>query len=156
MAGSAGLWHRACPPAASTMTPNPAVLISLRQELRLGDELERRLVDQVHHLGFSPEVAPDGCVAVTWVRERPFAASLFDWRTEGGGGTAAWRAIHRVLGRRLVLMAREPRRDLWFEALSEGVGAVLPLPPREPMVRAALSAATGKGWRPPGGPARRF
>lgn len=124
------------------MTPNPAVLISLREEPAFGAELERQLVDWVRHLGFEPQVAPGAREAVAWVRERHFAASLFDSRAETGG-VAAWRTVHAVLGRRLVLMVHEPHRELWFEALREGVGAVLPLPPRERMVRAALSAAIG-------------
>jgi hypothetical protein len=144
--GGGRLWHRACQPSFPAMTPHPAVLISLRRELPLGDQLERQLVDWVRAFGFEPEVAPGGPEAVAWVRERPYAASLFDWRVEMGLGAAAWRSIHAVLGRRLVLMAPEPRRDLLFEALGEGVGAVLPLPPRPPMVRAALSAATGDRW----------
>lgn len=128
------------------MTLQPAVLISLRDEVPFGGDLERRLVDWVRELGYEPQVANGGPEAVAWVRRRPYAASFCDCETEAATGVEAWRSIHAVLGRRLVLMVREPRRDLWFEALREGVGALLPLPPREPMVRAALSAAIGDSW----------
>lgn len=138
------------------MTLHPTVLISLRREPALGADLERQLVDWVRALGFEAEVVPDGREAVVRVRRRPFAASLFDGGAAGGDGGALWRSIHAVLGRRLVLMTREPTRDLWFEALGEGVGAVLPLPPREAMVRAALQAAVGDACVSPEARTRRF
>lgn len=144
------------PSPVHAMTPNPAVLISLRRERDIDPALERQLADWVGALGFEPLVAPDGREAVAWVRRRPFAASLFDWRSDDGDGVASWRSIHEILGRRLVLMTREPRRGLWFEALCEGVGAVLPLPAREAMVRAALLAAVGDAWSSPATTRRRF
>jgi len=125
------------------MMPNPSVLISLRSATASDRDLGERLVGWVRRLGFDPAVASDGRQVVDRVRRRPFAATLVEYGVVGEGGVDAWRVIHPLLGRRLVLMTREMRRDLWFEALREGVGAVLPLPPREAMVRAALCAATG-------------
>ena len=123
------------------MKRNPSVLIGLGTTPE--EDVRERLIGWVRHLGYEPAVADDGPTALAWAQERPFAASLLDCGVVADGGIQVWRSVHPVLGRRLVLMVREARRDVWFEALRRGVGAVLPLPPRERMVKAALHAATG-------------
>ena len=136
------------------MTPHPSVLISLRRDPVQDLDIRTRIASYVRRLGFAPTLADDGREALAWVRERPFAATFVECGVEGEGGVEAWRAIQPHQGRRLVLMIREPDQGLWFEALGRGVGAVLPLPPAERMVRAALRAATGWGEEPR--PTRRF
>jgi DNA-binding NtrC family response regulator len=125
------------------MMPNPSVLIGLRGNAPQDLDVRDRLTGWVRHLGYEPAVADDGPTALAWAQERPFVASLLDCGVEAERGIQVWRSVHPVLGRRLVLMVREARRDVWFEALCRGVGAVLPLPARERMVKAALHAATG-------------
>ncbi len=121
------------------MTPAPSVLIGLAPTQT---DLRSRLVGWVREMGYEPSVAADGPQAVAWAHQRVFAASLLACGVEAAAGVEVWRSVHPVLGRRLVLMVRDPRRDLWFEALEEGVGAVLPIPPEQPMVREALRVAT--------------
>jgi CheY-like chemotaxis protein len=122
------------------MEATPHVLIGLRA----GDWSDRLSV-WVRGLGYAVEVAADGASALARVRTRPYAASLLESGLEATESGTVWRVVHQIVGRRLVLMAWERRNDLWFEALRAGVGAMLPLPPEEPMVRAALAAATGRG-----------
>ena len=130
------------------MTLHPSVLIGLSARDARREALGERVAEWVRHLGFEPSLSEDGAETLTWVRERAFAATLLDSRLAADTGERIWRSVRPIAGRRLVLMAREPRTDLWFEALRAGVGAVLPLPPREAAVRAALRAATGAP--PPG------
>ena len=108
------------------------------QALRLGAEIAQ----WVRELGFEACLTPDGEQAVTWARRGSFAASFLDVQLGGAGGETVWRVVRPILGRRLILMARELSNELWFEALQVGVGSVLPLPPARPMVEAALSAVT--------------
>jgi DNA-binding response OmpR family regulator len=124
------------------MIPNRTVLIGLNDRPDRSVELRERFADWVERLGYEPAVATDGRTAVAWVEERPLAASLVDSDLLGDMGEEVWRRVRPILGRRLVLMAREPRSDIIFEALRSGVGALLPLPARECMVRAAIQAAT--------------
>lgn len=130
------------------MTLHPSVLIGLSAHDARREELGERFAEWVRHLGYEPAVTDDGAQTLTWMQERVFAAALLDCRLAADTGERVWRRVRPIAGRRLVLMAREPRSDLWFEALRAGVGAVLPLPPREATVRAALRAATGAP--PPG------
>ena len=132
------------------MTHHPSVLIGLRARDARREALGERVADWVRDLGYEPAVCEDGAETLTWVREHvhAFAATLLDSRLAADTGERVWRRVRPIAGRRLVLMAAEPRTDLWFEALRAGVGAVLPLPPREATVRAALEAATGAP--PPG------
>ena len=136
------------------MTLHPSVLITLRRDAVEDTDIRTRIASTVRRLGFDAAVAHDGREALAWVRERSFAATFVECGVEGEAGVEAWRAIQPHQGRRLVLMIREPDRALWFEALGRGVGAVLPLPPAERMVRAALRAATG--WDDCPEPVRRF
>ena len=136
------------------MTPHPSVLITLRRDPVDDRDIRTRIASWVRRLGFAPAVAHDGREALAWVRERPFAATFVECGVEGEAGVEAWRVIQPHQGRRLVLMIREPDRAIWFEALGRGVGAVLPLPPAERTVQAALRAATGWGDQPE--PLRRF
>jgi len=130
------------------MTLHPSVLIGLSARDARRDALGERVAEWVRHLGYEPALTDDGAETLTWVQERVFAATLLDCRLAADTGERVWRRVRPIAGRRLVLMAREPRTDLWFEALRAGVGALLPLPPRESTVRAALRAATGAP--PPG------
>jgi hypothetical protein len=128
------------------MTLHPSVLLGL-QAGALRDHLE----GSIRRLGYMPSVASDGAEALALLRVRTFAASLVDSDLPLGGrgagaeqGDEVWRLAWPLTGRRLVLLVRRPGKALWYEALNRGVGAVLPLPPAEGMVEAALSAVTGR------------
>jgi hypothetical protein len=132
------------------MTPHPAVLIGLRER-----EFRDRLEGWVRRLGYDARTTADGSETLAWVREGSFVASFLDSGLGAPEGETVWRVVRPIVGRRLVLMAWERSNDLWFEALRSGVGTVLPLPPEEPMVRAALAAVArpfawgdggGRGW----------
>ncbi len=105
----------------------------------------------IRRCGFRPYFTRGGRETLDSVRREPFAASFLDsafWDADSEGdelveGEALWREVRRIAGRRLVLMTRAPRSDFWFDALRAGVGTVLPLPPQEPTVRAALRAVAG-------------
>lgn len=113
----------------------PAVLIGTEVP-----DLSERIARWVRALGYEVWVSRDGVEAVRTLHHGPFAASFLDEQFGGAGGESIWRMVRPILGRRLILMARERSNELWFEALRSGVGTVLPLPPEEPMVRAALAA----------------
>jgi DNA-binding response OmpR family regulator len=125
------------------MTPHPSVLIGLSGHGARRQAQRERIAGWVRHLGYEPTVTEDGAAALAWVRDHVFAAHLLDEQLGTDSGERVWRRVRPVLGRRLVLMVEEPRTNHWFEALRAGVGAVLPLPPREATVRAAIVAATG-------------
>lgn len=111
--------------------------------LAVGSEI----ADWVRALGYEVELSSDGGFAVEALLHRgAFAASFLDIQLGAAEGQTAWRVVRPVVGRRLVLMARERTNELWFEALRCGVGSVLPLPPARPMVEAALTAVTA-AWR---------
>jgi hypothetical protein len=117
------------------MTRNPAVLIGTA-DAETGD----RISGWVARLGYEARIAAGSTATMALVRGSEFSASFLD--SGMGSGEAdgvVWRRANPILGRRLVLMARNPR-EVWFEALGAGVGAVLPLPPQERMVLAALAA----------------
>jgi CheY-like chemotaxis protein len=117
------------------MLPAPAVLVGTEVQ-----DLGQRIACWVRALGYQVWVTRDGVEAVHQLTHGPFAASFLDDQFGGARGETIWRVVRPILGRRLILMARERSNELWFEALRSGVGTVLPLPPEEPMVRAALSA----------------
>ena len=125
------------------MGPNPSVLIGLR-----AGEVRDRLVGWVRRQGFETDVVDDVRQTMALLRIRPFEASFLEdgWVAPDGG--TVWRVVHQIVGRRLVLMVWERRNVLWFEALRAGVGAVLPLPPEEASVRAALEAVLRPGRLP--------
>ena len=126
------------------MMPVPSVLISLSEGL--GDEVAAvrdRLEDVVRGRGDAPRFTTDARETVAWVRDERFAVSFVDSEMEVHAGGQIWRVLRPLVGRRMVLMTRERRRDVWFEALQHGVAAVLPLPPRTRAVTAALEAAIG-------------
>ena len=125
------------------MTPNRAVLIGLSDRDARGPALRERLAGWVEQLGYEPAVVQDGRISISRVLERRCAATLLESGLVAESGEKVWRRVRPILGRRLVLMAREPRSDMFFEALQTGVGALLRLPARESMVRAAICAATG-------------
>jgi DNA-binding NtrC family response regulator len=138
------------------VTFQPAVMLGLRVREPAERALGERLAGWVAGLGYEPRSTTDADQALAWLRTERFAASLLDCEMGVAGGGALWRALHPNRGQRLVLLARERRSELWFEALRAGVAAVLPWPAGEAEVRAALAAAAGAPpWRrrgngPPG------
>ncbi|MDJ0520514.1 MAG: hypothetical protein QNJ90_00410 [Planctomycetota bacterium] len=129
------------------MTPHPAIMLGLSADDR---ELRDPLEGWVRDLGFRTRFTTDAQEAVAWLSQDDFAASLVDCELGRDEGVEIWRTIRPSFARRTVLLVRESRRGLWFEALRSGVATVLPLPPREAMVRAALAAAT-HAWSEPRG-----
>jgi hypothetical protein len=123
------------------MTPNPSVLIAMVQ-----DDLRGRLAGWVRSLGYEPRATGDGRETVAWARSESFVASFLDSGLGEAEGETVWRVVRPIVGRRLVLVARERTNDLWFEALRWDVGTVLPMPPEESMVRAALAAVAPRPW----------
>ncbi len=124
------------------MTPHPAVLLGLRADDR---ELRDPLEGWVRRMGFRTRFTTDAREAASWLRQEDFAANLVDSDMGRAEGEAVWRTIRPAFARRTVLLARSRGRGLWFEALRSGVATVLPLPPLEATVRAALAAAT-QAW----------
>lgn len=103
----------------------------------------------VRRWGYEAQVLRDGGDAVQALRFGRYAASFLDVRLLDTSAQVAerepvWRVVRPVVGRRLILMARECSNELWFEALKAGVGTVLPLPPGERMVQAALAAVSDR------------
>ncbi|MDJ0973120.1 MAG: hypothetical protein QNJ98_01495 [Planctomycetota bacterium] len=139
------------------MTPRGSVLIGFRREMADADEVRTHLEDWVGELGFETRVTVDPQEAVDWAHREPFTAGFVDAGWEVTRGQSIWRVLQPVLARRMVLMTRTGRRDLWFEALRYGVAAVLPLPPEPSSVRAALRAAAPEAGppMPPNDPWRR-
>jgi len=130
------------------VTLQPAVLLGLRVREPAERALGERLAGWVEGLGYEPRPTTDPDQALAWLRTGEFAASFLDCEMEVAGGPALWRTLRPSRGRRLVLLARERRSELWFEALRAGVAAVLPWPAGEVEVRAALAAAAGAPpWR---------
>jgi len=125
------------------MMPRPSVLIGLGGHDTRDRDWRSRVAGWVRRWGYEAAVTDDGPQALAWTRERAFAASLVECGLVAETGESVWRTVRPIVGRRLVLMAREPGKEIWFEALRAGVGAVLLLPPEEVVVRAALLAATG-------------
>ncbi len=121
------------------MAPTLPVLVGT-QALDLG----AALAGWIRRSGFEVEVSADGACAVRALQRSPFAASFLDAGFELRAGEPVWRVVRPILGRRLILMARQRHNELWFEALQAGVGSVLPLPAAEPMVRAALAAVSAR------------
>lgn len=134
------------------MTRSPQVLIGWSSLDAGSEDVRERVRGWISDLGYVPDVTMDAREMVAWVRERVFVASLLDCRLAEETGEPIWRGVRPIVGHRLVLMAREIANPMWFEALRAGVGALLPLPPEEGMVRAALRAAVRA---PPPGPADR-
>jgi DNA-binding NtrC family response regulator len=115
--------------------------------LRADDcELRAPLEGWVRRLGFRTQFTTDAREAVAWLSQEDFAASIVDSWLGRDEGQEVWRSIRPAFARRTVLLARDQHRGLWFEALRSGLATVLPLPPHEAMVRAAVAAAT-HAWR---------
>ena len=127
------------------MTPNPAVLLGLRASDPEDRSLREQLEGWVRSCGYRTRFTTDAHEAISWLHQEDFAATFVDSDLGRAEGEALWRVIRSIAPRRVVLMARSSRRNLWFEALRTGVATVLPLPPHEAMVQAALRAAT-RGW----------
>lgn len=105
-------------------------------------EVSSEIAGWVRSWGYEVEVASDGAQAVAALHRGRFAASFLDHQLGAVEGQTIWRMVRPIVGRRLILMARERSNELWFEALRSGVGTVLPLPPARQMVQAALAAVT--------------
>ena len=103
------------------MTLHPSVLIGLS----VSDGVGESVAGWVRQLGYEPTVTLGGGETLAWVQEHACAASLLDAGLVAETGERVWRRVRPIVGRRLILMVREPRRDLWFEALGAGIGAVL-------------------------------
>lgn len=104
----------------------------------------------VRRCGYRTRFTDDAHEAISWLGREDFAATFVDSDMGRAEGEALWRRIRPIApgpygSCRVVLMARESGRNLWFEALRSGVATVLPFPPHEAMVQAALRAAT-RGW----------
>jgi DNA-binding response OmpR family regulator len=128
------------------MTPNPAVLVAgLRTDAESGGALE----GWVRSLGFETRFTTNAYEARSWLGQEDYAASFVDCDLGLGEGEAVWRTLRPAVARRTVLLARDRRRDLWFEALRSGVATVLPLPLHESMVLAAIEAVTGRSGAGP-------
>jgi DNA-binding NtrC family response regulator len=136
------------------MMTNPAVLLGLRASGSEDRSLRVRMEGWVRRCGYRTRFTDDAHEAISWLGQEDFAATFVDSDMGRAEGEALWRRIRPAASgpqgsRRVVLMAREQGRNLWFEALRNGVVTVLPFPPREAMVQAALRAAT-RGWAPDG------
>ncbi len=127
------------------------VVIGLRPS-GFRNELDRWVRDQ----GFETFVTDEGRAAVEWVRCTPRTVAFLDLDLERVDGEEVWRLVRRIArgsadghparGRsprdhRLVLMAARRTNELWFTALAEGVGSLLPLPTERDVVLTALSVA---------------
>lgn len=124
------------------MEAHPSVLVGLRPELGDDHDLRDSLGNWVRACGYQPRFTARAQEAESWLRDEKeaFAASFLDAEMGQVEGRVTWRVVRPWVGRRLVLVVRERRRDLWFEALRAGVGTILSCPPEEATVRAALRA----------------
>lgn len=124
------------------MEAHPSVLVGLCPDLGEEHDLQQSLGGWVQACGFQPRFTARADEAESWLRDEreAFAASFLDAEMGLGEGRVTWRVVRSWVGRRLVLVVRERRRDLWFEALRAGVRTVLTCPPEEATVRAALHA----------------
>ena len=128
-----------------------SVVIGLRPS-GFRDELDRWVRDQ----GFETFVTDEGRAAVEWVVRTPRTVSFLDLDLERVDGEEVWRLVRRIARAssdapaargwsprdpRLVLMAARRTNELWFTALAEGVGTLLPLPTERDVVLTALRVA---------------
>ena len=132
------------------MTPNPAVLVGLRA----ADELEGDLEGWVRGLGFETRLTTSAREVRSWLGQADeaapsYAATFVDSDLGLAEGEAVWRTLRPAVARRTVLLTRDRRRDLWFEALRAGMATVLTLPLHETTVRAALEAVVGRSGAGP-------
>jgi hypothetical protein len=117
----------------------PPVLVGLRPS-----PFREALDGWVRALGLETFVTDRPKDVVVWVRERPDAVSFVDRDLDRLEGVEVWRVVRPIVSHRLVLMARERTRDLWFSALAEGVGTVLPLPTEREVVMTALRLVSAR------------
>ncbi len=115
------------------VSPAFPVLIGLRASC-FRDEMDR----WVRGVGFETFVTDVGRTAVDWVRRTPEALTFLDRDLERVGGEEVWRVVRPIVCHRLVLMAEQRTKELWFSALADGVGSVLPLPSGRDAVLTAL------------------
>lgn len=105
----------------------------------------------VRDQGFETFVTDEGRAAVEWVRRTPRCLSFLDVDLERVDGEEVWRLVRQIArgqtaigsadGSRLVLMAARRTNEVWFTALAEGVGTLLPLPSERDVVLTALRVA---------------
>jgi DNA-binding NtrC family response regulator len=117
----------------------PSALIALR-----ASAFRDVLTGWVDGSGFEPYVTDVGRYAIDWVRGAPGGISFFDRDLERLDGTEVWRLARPTVGHRLVLMAEQRTKELWFSALAEGVVTILPLPAERDAVLSALRLASGR------------
>lgn len=119
-----------------------SVLVGLRPGVGIDAGVQDAMDEWVRACGYEPRFTAEAEEAESWLREERdgFAASFLDADMARPQGEVTWRVVRPWVGRRLVLVMREQRRDLWFEALRAGVGTVLSWPPNDATVRAALRA----------------
>jgi hypothetical protein len=117
----------------------PAALIALR-----ATAFRDAMAGWVDGGGFEPYVTDVGRYAVDWVKGSPGGISFFDRDLERLEGQEVWRLARPIVGHRLVLMAEQRTKELWFSALAEGVATVLPLPAERDAVLRALRLADGR------------
>lgn len=130
------------------MVPSPTVLLTLRSDAPEDRSLAERLSAWVDAFGFRACVTADPGEARSRLEHERFAALFLDSGLSAPEGQPLWRMMRISPAWRVVLMARHPRRDVWFEALQRGVVAVLPWPPQQGCVQAGLAAACGAlPWR---------
>jgi len=110
-------------------------------------EVGAEIAEWVRGWGYEVDLVSDGARAVAALHRGRFAASFLDHQLGAAQGQTIWRVVRPIVGRRLILMARERSNELWFEALRSGVGTVLPLPPARLLVQAALAAVSAPEGR---------
>lgn len=128
------------------MLPRLPVVIGLRP-CGFRADLDGWVRDQ----GFETFVTDEGRTAVEWVRRTPRCLPFLDVDLERVDGEEVWRLVRRIArgqmvpgsadGSRLVLMAERRTNDIWFTALAEGVGTLIPLPSERDVVLTALRVA---------------
>ena len=132
------------------MKASPSVLLGLGPSLRAEADVRAPLEQWVRACGYEPRFTAEAEEAESWLCDgrQDFAASFLDAEMGRSAGRVTWRVVRAWVGNSLVLVVRERRTDLWFEALRAGVCTVLSCPPEEATVRAALRAAVEPefGW----------
>jgi hypothetical protein len=117
----------------------PAALIALR-----ASAFREEMAGWVDGNGFEPYVTDVGRHVIDWVRGSPGGISFIDRDLERLEGREIWRLARPIVGHRLVLMAEQRTKELWFSALAEGVTTVLSLPADRDAVLHALRLAGGR------------
>ena len=94
--------------------------------------------------GYDPFVTDRSREALDWVRATPRAVAFCDRDLARLDGEEVWRLVRPIVGHRLVLMAEQRTKELWFSTLAEGVGSLLPRPAERDAVLTALRLVGGR------------